>query len=388
MKVVHFYPVWLSQTATWLYYQIKYLPDSVEPHVVCEKTENLEQFSTPNIHSLSQRPFMESILDRGLRKAGIRNYLGLLKRVIRKVNADAVHFHFGPLACCNLAATRGIPLKKFVTFYGLDVNQLPKNDPKILADYQVLFREVDAVFCEGPFMASEICKLGCPAEKIHVHHLGVPLDRLPYRPRQWCSGEPLKLLISSSFVEKKGIPYALQAIGRLVKELPIELTLIGDKPRGSERGSAEKKRILEIIDEFGLKPFTRMAGYVSHQDMIEIAREHHLFVSTSVTAGNGDTEGGSPVAITEMAASGMCIVASRHCDIPNVIVDGETGRLSDEKDVAGIYNDLRWFAGNPKDWRAMQDAGRARIERDFNCVVQGQRLAKLYDQIISSPPNA
>jgi len=384
IRVVHFYPVWLSQTATWLYYQILYLPDWIEPHVVCETTANLEQFPVSSLYSLSREPNWRSLIDRGLRRAGLRTHLGLLRRVVRQTHADLVHFHFGPMASANLPAIMGTGVRSCVTFYGLDVKQLPQNDPQLRKRYQWMFQHIDAVLCEGPFMASEIPPLGCPAEKVHVHHLGVPLKDLPYRPRSWRPGQPLKLLIASSWIPKKGIPWALQAIARLAAEIPLELTIVGDAPVGSNRGTLEKNHILELLATPPLRDITRQAGYVSHQEMIRMAYEHHIFVSTSITADNGDTEGGAPVAITEMAASGMPIVASRHCDIPNVVVDRKTGMLSDEKDVEGILESLRWFTANPAKWEPMLRAGRERIESLFDCSVQGKRLAELYAQVVST----
>ncbi len=353
--------------------------------MVCERTENLDQFPTSNLISLSDRPKLESIWDRGLRKLKLRSHLGLLKRVVRRSGADAVHFHFAPWACANLNVTRGTRAKKFVTFYGLDVNYLPRHNPKLAARYPGMFKEVDGVFCEGPFMASEIRNLGCPAEKIHVQHLGVPLDDLPFQPRTWNPGEPLKLLIASSFVEKKGIPYALQAIARLAEDIPLQLTLIGDGL--GFRGEGEKRKIMELINQTCLKEKTQLLGYVPHEEMIRTALDHHVFMSTSVTASQGDTEGGAPVAIIEMTASGMPIVASRHCDIPNVVLDGKTGLLADERDVEGILNNLKWLVDHPNEWQPMLIAGRKRVEEHFCCVKQGQKLAQLYRQLIDNPAN-
>ena len=64
--------------------------------------------------------------------------------------------------------------------------------------------------------------------------------------------------------------------------------------------------------------------------------KHDVFLAPSVTASNGDTEGGAPVAIIEMAASGMPIVSTRHCDIPSVVLDGVTGLLAAERDSEGL----------------------------------------------------
>ena len=72
----------------------------------------------------------------------------------------------------------------------------------------------------------------------------------------------------------------------------------------------------------------RLLGYVSRETLREEAYEHDVFLAPSVTASNGDTEGGAPVAIIEMSASGMPIVSTNHCDIPSVVLDGVTGLLA------------------------------------------------------------
>jgi colanic acid/amylovoran biosynthesis glycosyltransferase len=80
-----------------------------------------------------------------------------------------------------------------------------------------------------------------------------------------------------------------------------------------------------------------------------------------------------------MAASGMAIVATRHCDIPRVVRDGVTGLLAEERDVDGLVAHLRRLVGRPDDWRPMLDAGRRHIEAEFDARRQGERLAELYE---------
>jgi len=58
-------------------------------------------------------------------------------------------------------------------------------------------------------LAESILKLGCPPDKVKVHHLGVEVEKIHYKPRRWSTGTPLRVLIASSFREKKGIPIAL-----------------------------------------------------------------------------------------------------------------------------------------------------------------------------------
>ena len=57
-------------------------------------------------------------------------------------------------------------------------------------------------------MARRLIDLGYPEDKVKVHHLGVDVEHIEFRPRQWDIGEPLKVLIAASFWEKKGILYA------------------------------------------------------------------------------------------------------------------------------------------------------------------------------------
>ena len=111
---------------------------------------------------------------------------------------------------------------------------------------------------------------------------------------------------------------------------------------------------------------------------MEEARRHHVFLSPSVTASDGDTEGGAPVSLIEMSASGMMIVSTTHCDIPGVILDGKTGLLAPERDVDGLVERLQWIVAHPEQWMEMQRAGRAHIEAEFDARRQGERLGEIY----------
>jgi colanic acid/amylovoran biosynthesis glycosyltransferase len=102
-----------------------------------------------------------------------------------------------------------------------------------------------------------------------------------------------------------------------------------------------------------------------------------------VTASNGDTEGGAPVSIIEMAASGMPIVSTTHCDIPEVVIDGETGFLAPERDSTALAMRFKTMLEQHMNWPLMLQRGRKRIEQQFSAVIQGQALADRYVALIS-----
>ncbi|HET6462182.1 MAG TPA: glycosyltransferase, partial [Candidatus Krumholzibacteria bacterium] len=164
------------------------------------------------------------------------------------------------------------------------------------------------------------------------------------------------------------------------RAVPLEITLIGDAG-GELQTAKEKQKILATIEREGLGNCTRLPGYQPYRVVMEEARRHHVFLSPSVTASDGDTEGGAPVSLIEMSASGMMIVSTRHCDIPGVILDGVSGLLAPERDVDALVERLHWIVAHPERWLEMQRAGRAHIEAEFDAKRQGERLGAIYHEL-------
>ena len=382
VRVMHFCEEWLPQTQPWIFNQIRFLPPQVENHIVCQRVRNLDQFPSPRIHSLGDAPRIHQFFDRGVRFLGIRRHLGFLRAGIRRIEPQILHSHFGHVGWANLGAVSGLPPRHVVTFYGQDLSRLPKTDPRWLSRYGELFEKGDLFLCEGPHMAKTLAGLGCPEAKIEIQRLGIDLSKIEFRPRRWSPSEPLRVLIASSFVEKKGIPYAIRALRELRHSHALEVTVIGDSNRqpGSQE---EKERILGEVESSGLKPAVQFLGYRPHTEFLMEAYRHHLFLAPSVTAAHGDTEGGAPVSIIEMAASGMPVVSSRHCDIPGVVLDGVNASLADERDVSGLVQGMEALIEVHEEWPSRLREGRRHIERYFDAGAQGPALAQRYDDLLS-----
>ena len=381
IRVAHFRDVWLPITENWIFNQIKYSDKQIESHAVCYNTLNLDQYGIPHIHRLPARTLFDKF-SRLMRKLLNQNlYSRRLLNTIRKINPAIIHSHFGNYGWLEMPIAKKFDLRHIVTFYGYDVKRFPKIFPVWKKRYKTLFRHVDKVLCEGTHMAGEIVKLGCPPNKVIVHHLGIALEKIPFQPRRWDNGQPLRVLIAGNFVEKKGIPYALRALGKIKRMVPVEITIIGDaKPQ--PRCIAEKDKIIEAISENNLSSNTRMLGFQPHSILLQKAYEHHVFLSPSITASDGDTEGGLPVSIIEMAASGMPIVSTKHCDIPEVIIDGESGFLAPEKDISALTEKIMTLLEQKNNWLKFVEKGRKHIEQEYNAAKQGIKLSKIYKDIL------
>jgi colanic acid/amylovoran/stewartan biosynthesis glycosyltransferase WcaL/AmsK/CpsK len=381
LNVVQSTSFWLSQTMVWLYTQIQNLPDDCVNTVVASKVDNLEHFPQDSLFCPTSNGSVLPLICRHSYRISEWRRERFIKKALAKKSPTLLHSHFGDRGWMDMPLAVDAEAPHIVTFYGYDASRLPKLEPMWLDRYAELFESVSAVLCEGPFFARTIAALGCPADKLKVQHLSVDLHDIPFRVRQWeRSKQPLKILLVGTFVEKKGFPYALEAISRIKDKTTVQITIVGDAI-DQPRSQAEKARILECIEKFGLQSCTQMIGYLPYQKLIELAMDHHLLMSPSVTASDGDAEGGAPVTLIAMSATGMPIISSTHCDIPEVVVNGKTGLLSAERNVDEISEHLQWFI-DQEDWSEISHAARLHITREFNSIEQGQRLGSIYRSVL------
>lgn len=380
LKVLHSCPIWLPTTQKWMYNMISNLPDRVENAIICDKTRNLDHFPHKDIHS-KKETLIPFAIEEGLKRLGLINTSFLLKRKLKETGVHILHSHFGDRAWEDSNLKIQDHIKQIAHFYGYDVGMIVQEDARWADRYLQLFDRVDRVLCEGSFMAKSIENLGCPGKKIRVYHLGVDVEKLPFKPRKWDGKSALKVLIVGSFREKKGIPYALEALGKLKNKVPLEINIIGDSDK-REKYLREKENILSKARSHGLMDQITWHGMVNHETLIEEALNNHLFLSPSVTARDGDTEGGCPVTIIELSATGMPVLSTTHCDIPEVVLDGETGYLSSERNVDELYNNTIKLLENADIWDKMAEKARSHITENYNVKKQGTELAGMYDELL------
>jgi len=84
----------------------------------------------------------------------------------------------------------------------------------------------------------------------------------------------------------------------------------------------------------------------------------------------------------EAMACGTPVVASRVGGIPEVVVDGETGRLVEPGDVAALGQALREALADPELARRMGEAGRRRVEAQFSWDRIADRTMTVYRDAI------
>jgi len=377
MRVVQSMWSWLPVTMQWMYRQLASLP-SVEYAVLTDSCENIGFFPAERllpVTTKSQRLFIKILTRLGAR------YLPVAQsRALRRYNPDLVHSHFGDRGWKDQKWVRKAGLPHIVSFYGLDVDFIPEARASWRRRYKELFSEAACVLCLGPVMRRRLVARGCPENKLRIHHVGTNVEEIIFCPRVRDMNRPLRVLVAASFREKKGIPLAIRAIAAARRNVDIVLTIVGDADN-DRRSASEKIKILETIERENVTEITKLMGFLSHTELMKLSYEHDVLLAPSITAKDGDQEG-TPVALMDMMATGMPVITTRHSDIPEVVEGDISGLVAEEGDVQGLANYLVMIAENPDIWHSMVTNARARIEREFNNKVQGQRLSKIYSDLL------
>lgn len=372
--VTHSVWSWLPVTMNWLHSQVSGLTD-MQTCVISRDIVNQEMFPI-ECHAFVRGKSRRFVL-RNLHRLGVRSIPGEYTSLLRNKNADILHSHFGDRGWSDIPLARKLDIPQFVSFYGLDVEYLVNRRNIWKKRYSELFREAQKVLALGPVMSSKLLALGCPEEKIKIHHLGVNVHEMGYRQRFVnIESDVLRVLVAASFREKKGIPIALEALSRIQKDIRMHITLIGDTDNSS-RSNREKEKILETIRRCKLEGSVSMKGYQPYKTVIDESYKNHIFINSSVTAADGDTEG-TPVVLMDMMASGIPVISTYHSDIPEIIRNGKDGWLAREGDVSDLERVIRRCVENVESWSGVARSARDRIEKNFNNIVQAKRLSEMY----------
>ena len=121
----------------------------------------------------------------------------------------------------------------------------------------------------------------------------------------------------------------------------------------------------ELAKALRLEEHVRFAGRLDPPRVAELFRTARAFLQHSVTAPSGDSEG-TPVAVIEAGAAALPVIATRHAGIPDVVIDGETGLLTDEFDIEGMAQHMIRLAQDGQLAAALGRSARQRIASEFS----------------------
>jgi len=377
--VVHSLHTYLFRTGSWIYSQLKQVTrfDSL---VIATRKQNLDIFPWPDAYYISDLAPLNRFLQRAYAKR-TDFYYPFFYKVLRKKNPALLQSHFGNRGYYDLKLKKKLNIPQVTTFYGHDASMMPQ-DSKWRSRYQELFARCERLLAEGNHMKKTLVELGCDEAKVVVQRLGVDLEKIPFIPRRLDTDRKVKILMASTFRDKKGITYGLEAFAKIIEKYPkVELTLIGDAGR-SQREVEYKKEIMRVIENKNLRDKINYLGFLPYPQFIEESKKHDIFLAPSMRGSDGETEGGAPVTLIEMSAYGMPVVSTLHCDIPEVILDNRSGFLVPERDADALAERLEFLITHPQKWEVIGKAGREHVEAEYDGKKQAKKLEDIYAKLL------
>lgn len=372
----------LNLSENWIYPQITGVPH-VSNRVLCNRLLHRDVFPFEDAHLFLTPPLWKTGFGLPRLCNALARRIGLggafLRSKIALWKPDVLHAHFGMRGWESLALKKKLRCKLVVSFYGYDAWLLPRSEPIWRTRYRELFDAGDLFLVEGPAMRDRLGMLGCPENKIVIQHIGVDLASLPFSARNF--SVELKIIMVARFVEKKGITDGLRACAMASAQgTPLTVTVVGGSSNEESDGQRINRELREIAQQPELTGRVHFAGFSALAETRALLQKHNVFLCPSKHAASGDAEGGSPVALTEAMATGMLCVGTRHCDIPQVIIDGQTGFLCDEGDVSGLAENLAMVHQNAGKMPVITQRGRQHVEEFFALPKQMSQLRFIYGE--------
>lgn len=345
IRVLHLFSNYLPPSQVWLHQLIKNI-QGTEVHIAARHFQK-QNFYHPRFHYI---PNIFDGLNQYKMELSKRGGLGRVKlfivrllsclsgsydrkiiHYIRQHNIQILHAHFAPVAWSYRRVARKSKIPLVISFYGYDYEYFPKRNPIFNQHYQDLFALASLVLCEGDHGKRILQRKGCPTDKVRIAKLGIEIDKIQYRERTKGT-EELRLIQVASFTGKKGHIYTLKAFLEALKICPnLSLTLIGNT-----RDEEVKIQVDRFILENDLSAKVQIRQFLPYQEVIYELYRHHVFIHPSCYTEHLDCEGGAPIVLLDAQATGMPVISTTHCDIPQEVRHQETGWLVPEKDVLAL----------------------------------------------------
>ncbi len=382
LNVVQAFHQYLDYTENWAYKLISNLPDT-KNYIISKEYLRFNfynpdfvfiEFPLKKIDVLGKKGFFTKVFNR-LVHYSFNLYPFYVKSVLKDIKIDIFHSHFAYTGWDYIKLAKKLKAKHVVSFYGLDYENLPFREPEWEKRYRKLFKEADLFICEGNHGAKILKNMGCPEEKVVVNRLGVEVENIPFYKREK-KEKSLKLVQIASFREKKGHIYTVKAFHKALKDCPnMSLTFVG---KGETR-----KQVEEYVKKENLQDKVSFIDVIDYTQLYSFLKDFDVFIHPSCYSEDRDCEGGAPIVLLDAQATGMPVISTFHCDIPDEVLDGKTGFLAEEKDVESIASFIKKFYFMKKDeYLEFSINARGNVEKYYNIKKNAKNLYNIYRELL------
>jgi len=296
---------------------------------------------------------------------------GLLLRSMRR--ADIVHSHLLKAdALCALLSLAARRSRRLVSSKHNDERALLR--PAFALAHRLLARVPARTIVlsdhVGRFFAEHGGVDAASQRRIYYGLDAAPFEAAAPVPRAalGLEADQVVLVCVARFAPQKAHDVLLRAFARALEVRPdLRLLLVGDDPFGAGRERAET-----LARGLGLGERVVFAGI--RRDLPALLGACDVFVLASLWEGLG-------LVFLEAMAAGLPVLATRVSAVPEVVVDGGTGRLVPPSDAEALARGMLELAGDPALRARLGAAGRARVRERFALPRMIDETLEVYGEV-------
>ncbi len=232
-------------------------------------------------------------------------------------------------------------------------------------DYARLqLRQVDRFISPSAYLAGAYAAAGFDRTRTRVIWNGVDVRRFSQIAKAPRNGR-IRFAFLGHLGQHKGVSLIPEAVSMLPKA-NVQVRIYGEGPM---RGYLEQN-----VRALGLQDSIQLCGKLENSCVQEVLAETDVLLLPSVWPEN------QPVSITEAMAASVPSIASRIGGIPELVLDGVTGRLVEPGNANDLSAAMRWCVENSG---ASEKWGAAAFERirDHSFETQVKEIVKVYDEL-------
>jgi glycosyltransferase involved in cell wall biosynthesis len=307
------------------------------------------------------------------RRKSRRKPLGLayaatsLFRFMRRWDPKIAHFYLpGPYVLgAPIALAARVPVK-VMSRRSLSDYQL--NWPKVTRIERMLHGSMDALIGNSRAVTAQLASEGVPESKIKLIYNGVnfpviPIQRQEARQALGLDIHALIGVVVANLIRYKGHADLLVGLGQIAPRLPSpwQLLIIG-----RDEGLRSK------LEDIAIR-----AGIADNVQFLDQRPDALQFMAAADFGVLPSHEEGFSNVLLESMASGLAMVATSVGGNPDAILDERTGLLVPPRNPTALGEAVMRLVRDPALRKALGDAGRLRVEREFSI----DRCAKAHDDL-------
>lgn len=297
------------------------------------------------------------------------SYMLALRRVIRALSPDVVQTHLLTTGVYATLSDALGPRPIVSTFHGLP--DLPEEDTFIGVKARLLRGDRNTVVCVSAFLREQFARRGFFSDaRTEVIHNGVALD--DFDPGQaptvrQALGIPQDAPVVGALGNvrpSKAYDILLKAFAQVQRRLPSARLVIVGQAEGRLFDA-----LLALTHELGLQESVVFTGFREDVPL--------LLKAMDVLAISSSDEGFSLAAVQSMA-TGLPVVATRCGGPEEIVADGVTGLLVENRRPAVLASALTELLPDSPRRQAMGEAARIRAKELFSLDAMVERYVRLY----------